>query len=279
MSTELTATQSATSRTASVAAAHTLDGGFLIQIDDELELVEKRGTQIAQPWQVQRGMFGTEKAAHDSGADVTIVYPQVQTDPPADPPVTRGDLGSEGDGQPWTVDESDRLRGDVFAFIGASAAGSYFSLPNGASFDLDNDDTGERVLKATFGAGVGDDTLEVTADTTFHGPVTFEGDTEFPAASRTFQLADAESFRVESSSDATTFFGVQRSAATLIITTEEAGVAGVRLRSDGLIEQVDGSGNYVTVRLQVPTPEVPATPTAQDIVDALVTLGYVTQAS
>lgn len=91
MATELTATQSANSRTASVAAAHTLDGGFLIQIDDEIQLVEKRGNQIAQPWQVQRGMFGTTKAQHDSGADVTVVIPQFQT---VDPPPATGDTGS-----------------------------------------------------------------------------------------------------------------------------------------------------------------------------------------
>lgn len=87
-STTLAAAQADTDLVASVADAHSLEGDFLIQIDDELELVERRGTTTG--WQVKRGMFGTTPADHDEDADVTIVLPQVQSGALADPPASDG---------------------------------------------------------------------------------------------------------------------------------------------------------------------------------------------
>lgn len=52
---------------------------FLVQIDEEFELVQLRGGQVARPWQVTRGAFGTTPADHDSGAAVTQVIPFPQT--------------------------------------------------------------------------------------------------------------------------------------------------------------------------------------------------------
>lgn len=80
----LTADQAAGDLIAQVDTANTLDHDFLIQIEDEIQLVERRGALLN--WQVRRGLFGTTPADHDSGTDIFIVIPQVQTSAPASPP-------------------------------------------------------------------------------------------------------------------------------------------------------------------------------------------------
>lgn len=63
-------------------------------------------------------------------------------------------------------------------------------------------------------------------------------------------------------------------------------VAEESIRADGTVDQTPGwiymdgtpGAGPIEMVLPDPLPEVPATPAAQDIVDALVTLGLVTQA-
>jgi hypothetical protein len=63
-------------------------------------------------------------------------------------------------------------------------------------------------------------------------------------------------------------------------------VAEESIRADGAVDQtpgwtyMDGTPGAGPIELVLPAelPEVPATPNAQDVVDALVTLGLVTQA-
>jgi len=90
-----------------VGDAFVADADFLIQIENEFLLVERRGTSVNP--QVRRGMFGTTAASHANASDVSVVVVQVQTDAPVDPPASTdghalADLasvlaeGSDGDG-------------------------------------------------------------------------------------------------------------------------------------------------------------------------------------
>lgn len=67
-----------------VADAFTRDSGFLVQVDQELIAVTRRGNKATQTaldaasrisWDVVRGVSGTTPAAHDIDAPVTLVSP------------------------------------------------------------------------------------------------------------------------------------------------------------------------------------------------------------
>lgn len=70
--TTLSAAQGIADTLAYAVAAGPRERDFLIKIDEEYEFVEWRGNQVTRPWQVQRGYLGSARAAHDSGATVSV---------------------------------------------------------------------------------------------------------------------------------------------------------------------------------------------------------------
>lgn len=116
LATQLAAAVNATQAKILVDDAAAKDGGFYVQIDEEILLVERGGATIRRhavtdatriEWQVKRGQFGTVAASHADDEAVTEVVPSFQTGDPADPPAESGGGGEAATRASLSLDTTD----------------------------------------------------------------------------------------------------------------------------------------------------------------------------
>lgn len=173
------------------------------------------------------------------------------------------ELNTDNPESALAFDSLGRVRQGAVTIFATSGVSS-INLPVGASLGVYNDDTGDPIVSVVPGTP---NTLDLDGDVSVNG-VPYSGN-GFPVA-----LADDEDVKVSSADVPTTSIRFSRTGAELALEGSLAGFQAWRLTSGGVFESWN-AGPFLLHDPQV----VPASPTVQDVVDALVALGLVTQAA